>query len=346
MGMDSVFFSIIIPVYKVEKYLDECIQSVLFQSFCDYECVLVDDGSPDKCPVLCDEYALKYKRIRVIHKENGGLSDARNAGILAAAGEYIVLLDSDDKFANSATLQKLHGVIQKYKTDVVLNVNWYTFTDNGEKTLFDKCDKGIVLGSPAEVEEGILKSGMYLAGCWFVVAKDYLLRNSLFFKKILHEDEHWMPRVLAATEKIALNHFPFYAYRIARDGSIMTKIAPQNLFDTLSIIDDLFEWAKDKKTYGEEGCNFMLKRVEELCRLALARCKIIKQQYKEEYRNICRELRKRIKKIPIFYFKKKFLLVEILGVDFENTRKDLSAKIRGVKRRNSKKSEFNTKAVP
>ena len=73
------FFSIIVPIYKVEKYLDACIQSVLSQTFSDYECILVDDGSPDNCPAMCDEYVKKYEKIKVIHKENGGLSDARNA---------------------------------------------------------------------------------------------------------------------------------------------------------------------------------------------------------------------------------------------------------------------------
>jgi glycosyltransferase involved in cell wall biosynthesis len=106
-------FSIIIPVYKVEKYLDECVQSVLSQSFTDYECILVDDGSPDNCPQICDEYAKKYEQIKIIHKENGGLSDARNVGILQASGEYIVFLDSDDYLADNNTLQNLSVIIKQ-----------------------------------------------------------------------------------------------------------------------------------------------------------------------------------------------------------------------------------------
>ena len=88
--------SIIVPVYKVEKYLNECIDSILAQTFTDFELILVDDGSPDNCPALCDAAAAKDSRIRVIHKPNGGVSTARNAGLDAARGNWIGFVDSDD----------------------------------------------------------------------------------------------------------------------------------------------------------------------------------------------------------------------------------------------------------
>ena len=88
--------SVVVPVYKVEKYLARCIESILEQSFADFELILVDDGSPDRCPAICDEYAQKDDRIKVIHQTNRGLSSARNAGIECASGEYIAFIDSDD----------------------------------------------------------------------------------------------------------------------------------------------------------------------------------------------------------------------------------------------------------
>ena len=88
--------SIIVPVYKVETYLHHCVDSILLQTFTDFEVILVDDGSPDNCPAICDEYAMQDERIKVIHKENGGLSSARNAGLGIAQGEYICFIDSDD----------------------------------------------------------------------------------------------------------------------------------------------------------------------------------------------------------------------------------------------------------
>ena len=90
------FFSIIVPVYKVEAYLPQCVASVLSQTFSDFELILIDDGSPDGCGALCDRYAREDSRIRVVHKKNGGLSSARNSGLRIASGEAIVFLDSDD----------------------------------------------------------------------------------------------------------------------------------------------------------------------------------------------------------------------------------------------------------
>ena len=92
----SAVFSIIVPIYKVEPYVHKCIDSIVDQSYEDFELILVDDGSPDNCPKICDEYADKDKRIHVIHKKNGGLVSARNAGLKAATGEYVLYVDGDD----------------------------------------------------------------------------------------------------------------------------------------------------------------------------------------------------------------------------------------------------------
>lgn len=94
--MQTKLFSIIVPIYKVEKYLHKCVNSLVNQTYKDIEIVLVDDGSPDNCPQICDEYAAKDKRINVIHKKNGGLSDARNVGLENCTGKYILFVDSDD----------------------------------------------------------------------------------------------------------------------------------------------------------------------------------------------------------------------------------------------------------
>lgn len=114
-----MLLSIIIPVYRTQDTLPRCMESILGQSFVDYEVILVDDGSPDECPRLCDEYARKDKRISVIHKVNGGLSDARNAGIAQAKGEYITFIDSDDAIAEG-TLQLLMQELEDHPcTDIL-----------------------------------------------------------------------------------------------------------------------------------------------------------------------------------------------------------------------------------
>ena len=98
---DNSLISVIIPVYKVEKYLSKCVESIINQTYKNLEIILVNDGSPDNCGEICDEYAKKDSRIKVIHKENGGLSDARNAGIEIASGQYIAFVDSDDYIASN-----------------------------------------------------------------------------------------------------------------------------------------------------------------------------------------------------------------------------------------------------
>lgn len=115
--MNTVKFSIIVPVYKVEEYLVKCIDSILNQTYKDFELILVDDGSPDNCPAICDEYAKKDNRITVIHKQNGGVSSARNEGIKIAKGEFIWFVDSDDYIETNA-LEILSDHIERSPSDL------------------------------------------------------------------------------------------------------------------------------------------------------------------------------------------------------------------------------------
>ena len=128
-----MLFTIIIPVYKAEKYLDKCINSILAQSFQDYEVILVDDGSPDNSAKICDNYANTHKRIRVIHKTNAGVVSARNAGLLTATGQYILFVDADDWIAEN-TLQDLSDVIMKYDApDMILFDSYRVYQDRNEQ---------------------------------------------------------------------------------------------------------------------------------------------------------------------------------------------------------------------
>mgnify|MGYP001526591061 CR=1 FL=1 len=126
-SITNPFFSVIMPIYKVEPYLSKCIDSVLAQSFANFELILVDDGSPDSCPQICDAYAALDSRISVIHKPNGGLADARNIGLTVMAGSlakknddgYVIFIDSDDYFCNNNTFQQIYNRIQSFKEEVV-----------------------------------------------------------------------------------------------------------------------------------------------------------------------------------------------------------------------------------
>ena len=122
--MNNELISIIVPVYKVEKYLEKCVKSILKQTYTNLEIILVDDGSPDKCGQLCDELAKEDDRIKVYHKENGGLSDARNYGVERANGEYIGFVDSDD-YIHESMYEKLYEAIKKSGTLIVENRRLY-----------------------------------------------------------------------------------------------------------------------------------------------------------------------------------------------------------------------------
>ena len=111
--------SIIIPVYKVEKYLSRCVESILKQTYKNIEIILVDDGSPDESPAICDDFARKYKNINVIHKNNGGLSSARNAGLEICKGKYIAFVDSDD-YVDSNFIMRLYNAIEKNDADIAM----------------------------------------------------------------------------------------------------------------------------------------------------------------------------------------------------------------------------------
>ena len=121
--------SVVIPIYNVAQYLSQCVDSVLSQSYQDLEIILVDDGSTDECPKICDDYQQKDARIRVIHKENGGLSDARNAGMKKATGEWTLFVDSDD-WIDQEAIAKLYQFAIENRCDIVQGNVYYVYADH------------------------------------------------------------------------------------------------------------------------------------------------------------------------------------------------------------------------
>lgn len=210
-------FSIIIPVYRVEKYIHKCVQSALDQSFAGIEVILVDDGSPDGCPAICDSLAERDPRVRVIHKPNGGLSDARNAGIQAAQGDYILLLDSDD-YIDTDTCWRLLPYAQSC-CDIIVGDG---VCEGGNVPLRHDFDCPVCTGR-AFMKAALDHGEMPMAAWLYVFRRRFLEENSLFFKKgILHEDEQFTPRAFLQAQRVVNSHVCFYHYMI-RDGSITTS---------------------------------------------------------------------------------------------------------------------------
>ena len=217
---DRPQITVVVPVYKVEKYLGECVDSILGQTFSDLECILVDDGSPDRCGSICDEYAKKDPRVRVIHKENGGLSDARNAGIDAARGEFITFIDSDD-YVVDYYLQYLYDAARKYDADIVQG----NITTHLEKFGTKGTDRR---GKPYEVkvfsrEESISDYLLYrthYSNSTVKLFRTALFEEIRFPKGKLSEDEYTTYRlVLASRRDVCLPDYIYY-YRL-HEGSIV-----------------------------------------------------------------------------------------------------------------------------
>ena len=232
-------FSIIIPIYNVEKYLRQCIDSVLAENFLDCEIILVNDGSPDGCGEICDEYANKFSHIKVIHKHNGGLSDARNAGIKEAKGDYLIFLDSDDYWININKNQKnyIGGGGGGILSDLQLLTN-----DKIDLILHPSSDN--IRRIPKEISftnndfinnfEALVKSNYYVSNAWTkIVRREIIIKNNLFFPKgYIHEDLPYSLALARFVKTFAIYNNSFYQYRVL-DDSISHNIKYKNFNDIL-----------------------------------------------------------------------------------------------------------------
>ena len=231
--------SIIVPVYKVEDELDRCVQSLVNQTYKNIEIILVDDGSPDRCPKLCDQYALEDNRIYVVHKKNGGLSDARNAGLERATGEYILYVDSDD-YIDVDACERFMSATDVQDVDIVVGNAIMEKSDGCEMMVHTATPTGTIYGAKEFIIRAI-SSYQWYAPAWLnMYRREYLLDNNLFFKKgIYFEDVQMLPRVFLPAKKIACMEGTFYHY-IIRDNSIMTSA--KNEKKKNDSIQNLREW--------------------------------------------------------------------------------------------------------
>lgn len=232
--------SFIIPVYNVEKYLGECVESILQQTYIDFEMILVDDGSPDNSPDLCDAYAEMDSRVRVVHKQNGGLSDARNAGLVVAKGDYVIFVDSDDFWVGKDSLQQLMEVVDAHPDCdfISFNCSYYYQNTNTYKKWVAFDEKLAIPADKDTAMRSLVASGtMPMSACLKVISRKSLLDMGLVFQKgILAEDIPWFIDLLEGCKKcMFVNHY-IYAYRQNVSGSITHsggEYSFKNLFEIL-----------------------------------------------------------------------------------------------------------------
>lgn len=201
--------SIIIPVYNVAEYLKQCLDSIYSQVKDNYEVILVDDGSTDDSGKICDEYKLKYPQTIVIHKDNGGLSDARNAGIKIATGEYIYFLDSDDWLAPRA-IETLLDFAIKNNCEVVQGGWYYAYNDY---LLYDNSRKNLFILNREQAMKELIKNDYIKNFAWGKLYKSEIVKKYLFVKGVYFEDSYWQHHIIHETNNYGVIPTPLYYYR-------------------------------------------------------------------------------------------------------------------------------------
>lgn len=234
--MNSV--SIIVPIYNVEPYLRQCVDSILGQTFRDFELILVDDGSPDGCPAICDEYAEKDPRVRVIHKENGGLSSARNAGLDIAQGEYIAFVDSDD-WVQPGYLERLLDAIQNNGADMAMCGVEKFWPEESRAEQFPLSNQILAYGESVSL---LVSSAWYHAVAWNKLYSKRLFDKLRFPDGYLHEDEAIFHHIIHQCNQVAMIEDVLYHYRQTA-GSIMHQVYRIQRSDKLTAMADRIAFA-------------------------------------------------------------------------------------------------------
>lgn len=209
--------SVIVPIYNVEKYLARCVDSIVNQTYKNLEIILVDDGSPDRCPQMCDDYAEKDSRIKVVHKKNGGLSDARNAGMAVATGKYISFIDSDD-YVSDDFFECLLDVMNKENSDIAECSVVKFYEDNRFDEFSD--DLSVKTYDTQDAMSALIAENPFHQHVWNKLYKTELVKDIPYAVGKLNEDEFWTYRVFGRANKVArLNKTMYYYFQ--RSSSIM-----------------------------------------------------------------------------------------------------------------------------
>ncbi|MCP3029193.1 glycosyltransferase family 2 protein [Halobacillus sp. A5] len=220
--------SVIVPIYKVEKYIHRCIDSILTQSYQKLEIILVDDGSPDRCGEIANQYADKDPRVKALHKENGGLSDARNFGMKHVTGEFTMFVDSDDWLEPQAIDHMIHHMLA-FKADVIQSAFYYAHKDH---LLFDQRyyskNGDLLIYDNEKLMYELVKNETVKNFAWGKLYRTELIRDLEFEKGVLFEDVFWAHNVMHRVRTFIVLNEPLYNY-YQRNDSIVANYTIRNL---------------------------------------------------------------------------------------------------------------------
>lgn len=242
MSSSQEIISVIIPIYNVEKYLNRCINSIIVQTYKNLEIILVDDGSPDNCPQLCDDWVKSDTRIRVIHKENGGLSDARNAGLAIANGFYISFVDADDWLAPEMYERLICAMIRDHSDIAACSVKMVWEDESPEKMLIQTPD--CVLNRE-EAQKALLQEKLLKQPVWYKLYKRECIQGILFDVGRYHEDVFWSYKAIGAANRVSLINYIGYYY-LQRSDSIMGIGYSLKRLDAIRAFCKRYEYMKTK----------------------------------------------------------------------------------------------------
>ena len=276
--------SIIVPVYKVVQYLPRCVKSLMAQTYQNFELILVDDGSPDRCPEMCDEYEKTYEQVRTLHKKNGGLSDARNAGMKIARGKYITFVDSDD-YVNPLYLEMLVKGIQE-GADISV-CGFISVYDNRAIQKLDKTKMPVDIIDSKQGLTQVLYQGFHDVSAWGILLPFELAKKYPFPKGKLFEDLYTTYNFYLDTNKVAFIRVPLYYY-FQRKDSIMSRRNDAFIHDLLEASNQLVQACKGQGTMVEKAA--LNKRFSNYCRLILQPSDL-KSKYPESYHRIIETLK-------------------------------------------------------
>lgn len=259
--MNNIEISVIVPIYRIEKYLPQCIESLLNQSFLNFELILVDDGSPDNCPKICDDYSKKDARVKVVHKENGGLLSARKAGLKAAKGKYIAYVDGDD-WVDKFYLDTLFKLAEANDADLVVTGRFREF--NGKIETVKPRMVGVY--NETDIKSKVLPNAIYNGRfcehdistyVWNKLFKKELLSKVLYDvpnEIIMGEDAAITYAYLSISKKIVISRIPLYYYRQRHDSIVKSIENPKTEYYRLGLLMNFLK-SKLEKVLDDKNLN-------------------------------------------------------------------------------------------
>ena len=292
MGRETLL-SVIIPVYNVEEYLAKCVESILNQTYSNLEVILVNDGSKDGSGSICDVYAQKDPRVRVIHKENGGLSSARNAGMDAATGEYITFVDSDD-WLEADGYAHLMGLMERYGVKLVCGGNYDVDGGTGEKTLGICPGKEEVVTAEEFVGRMFMWQGCDSSACDKIYHRS-LLENFRYPEGRVCEDVAVTYKIVLGTDRVVFSDRPFYNY-YHRPGSITISTAEEisdKTFHFSQHTEVIYSYIREHYPAIEPQARYIrVKSLSHILLLLEQADEDVRTKFAQEYRHARKELRK------------------------------------------------------